>query len=85
MHESPDIPNYGKPGTGELIREGMVFCVEPMINMGTHKVTVDADQWTVRTADGKPAAHFEHQMAITSKGFELLSTYQYVEEALKTN
>lgn len=85
MHESPDIPNYGKPGTGELIREGMVFCVEPMINMGTHKVTVDADQWTVRTADGKPAAHFEHQMAITSKGFELLSTYQYIEEALKTN
>lgn len=82
MHESPDIPNFGKPGRGELIRQGMVFCVEPMINMGTHRVTVDADQWTIRTADGKPAAHFEHQMAITSKGFELLSTYQYIEEAL---
>ena len=82
MHEAPDIPNYGKTGTGELIRTGMVFCVEPMIAMGSHRIKIDADEWTTRTADGKPAAHFEHQIAITSKGPEVISTYQFVEEAL---
>ncbi len=85
MHESPDIPNYGKPGMGECIRQGMVFCVEPMIAAGSRKIKVDADEWTTRTADHSPAAHFEHQVAITSKGTEVISTYQYIEEALKTN
>lgn len=82
MHEKPDIPNYGKPGKGEKIVEGMVFCIEPMINMGTHKISMDRDGWTIRTWDGKPAAHFEHQLAITKNGTEMLSTYEWIEEAL---
>lgn len=83
LHEKPDVPNYGKPKTGPEIVQGMVFCIEPMINMGTHRVKMDADQWTIRTMDGKPAAHFEHQVAITEKGTEVLSTYQYIEEVLQ--
>jgi len=83
LHEFPDVPNFGKRGRGELLKEGMVFCIEPMINMGTHKVFVEPDGWTVRTQDGKSSAHYEHQIAITEKGTELLSTYQYIEETIK--
>lgn len=82
MHEKPDIPNYGKKGKGELIVAGMVFCIEPMINLGTPRVSMDADNWTIRTLDRKPSAHFEHQIAITEEGTEVLSTYQYIEEVL---
>ena len=82
MHEKPDIPNYGKKGKGELIVPGMVFCIEPMINLGTPRVSMDADNWTIRTLDRKPSAHFEHQIAITEEGTEILSTYQYIEEVL---
>jgi len=83
LHELPDIPNYGYPKKGMPLRKGMVFCVEPMINQGTHRVYVEKDQWTVRTQDGKPSAHFEHQLAITPQGTEVLSTYEYIEEILK--
>ncbi len=83
MHEKPDVPNFGKPGKGELIVPGMVFCIEPMINMGTHRVSMDRDQWTIRTLDRKPSAHFEHQLAVTSTGTILLSTYEYIEEVLQ--
>jgi methionyl aminopeptidase len=82
MHEKPDIPNYGKKGKGELIVAGMVFCIEPMINLGTPRVSMDADNWTIRTLDRKPSAHFEHQIAITEEGTEILSTYQYIEDVL---
>jgi methionyl aminopeptidase len=82
MHEKPDVPNFGKPGKGELIVPGMVFCIEPMINLGTHRVSMDRDQWTIRTLDRKPSAHFEHQLAVTSTGTILLSTYEYIEEVL---
>lgn len=83
MHESPDVPNYGPAGQGELIRPGMVFCIEPMIAAGTHRIKEDNDGWTIRTADGRPAAHYEHQVAINSKGqTEVISTYKYIEEAL---
>jgi methionyl aminopeptidase len=82
MHEKPDIPNYGKKGKGELIVPGMVFCIEPMINLGTPRVSMDADNWTIRTLDRKPSAHFEHQIAITEEGTEILSTYQYIEDVL---
>lgn len=83
MHEAPDVPNFGRPGLGELIRPGMVFCIEPMIAAGNRKIKVDADEWTTRTADGSPAAHYEHMVAINSKGeSEVLSTYKYIEEAL---
>lgn len=80
MHEKPDVPNYGRRGSGEPIVPGMVFCIEPMITLGTHRISMDADEWTIRTLDRKPAAHFEHQIAITKNGTEVLSTYKYIEE-----
>ena len=68
MHEDPQIPNYGKPGTGAKIRAGYVFAVEPMLNLGTHHTKTLKDGWTVVTLDGKPSAHVEHTIAITEEG-----------------
>jgi len=73
MHEDPQIPNYGKPGKGPKIRNGYVFAVEPMINIGTHQTKVLADGWTVVTLDGRPSAHSEHTIAITENGPEVLT------------
>jgi methionyl aminopeptidase len=74
LHEEPsNVPMFGKPGTGERLREGMTLCVEPMINQGTHKVIFLDDKWTVVTADGKLSAHFEHTIAITKNGPEILT------------
>ena len=73
MHEEPQVPNYGKPGTGPVLREGLVIAIEPMINLGTDKVKVLDDGWTVITADGKPSAHFEHTIAVTANGPEILT------------
>ena len=74
MHEDPSVPNYGKKGTGIRLKAGMTICIEPMINMGTYKVTFDrSDGWTVRTADGYPAAHYENTVLITKDGVEILT------------
>lgn len=73
MHEDPQIPNYGIPGHGPRLKPGMTLAIEPMINMGTHAVNVLNDGWTVVTADGKPSAHFEHTIAITPDGPEILT------------
>jgi methionyl aminopeptidase len=73
MHEDPQIPNYGKPGKGPKIRNGYVFAVEPMINLGTHETRVLSDGWTVVTLDGRPSAHTEHTIAITEEGPEVLT------------
>jgi methionyl aminopeptidase len=73
MHEDPQIPNYGTPGKGAKIRNGYVFAVEPMVNMGTHQTKVLADGWTVITLDGQPSAHAEHTIAITENGPEVLT------------
>jgi methionyl aminopeptidase len=73
LHEEPQIPNYGRGGRGLKLREGMVLCVEPMINLGTYRVKMLNDGWTVVTEDGLPSAHFEHQIAITAKGPRVLS------------
>src|SRR5918998_479581 len=73
MHEDPQIPNYGKPGTGHRIQAGYVFAIEPMINVGTHQTKVLADGWTVVTLDGRPSAHVEHTVAITEEGPEILT------------
>ena len=73
MHEDPQIPNYGKPGTGIKIRSGYVFAIEPMINMGTLKTKTLKDGWTVVTLDGRPSAHVEHTVAITEEGPEVLT------------
>jgi len=74
LHEDPQIPNYGTRGRGIVLREGMVFAIEPMVNEGTFDVTVTGDGWTVVTKDGKLSAHFEHTVAIRDNGPEILST-----------
>jgi len=73
LHEDPQIPNYGRKGSGPKIKEGMCFAIEPMINMGTAKVFTKSDQWTICTVDGKPSAHFEHTITITKNGAEILT------------
>lgn len=73
LHEEPAIPNYGDPGTGVKLKEGMVLAIEPMVNAGTYKVEHDSDGWTVRTADRKPSAHFEHTVAIRKGEPEILT------------
>jgi len=73
LHEEPEIPNYGRAGQGPLLQEGMVFAIEPMVNMGTHRTRVLSDGWTVVTEDGKPSAHFEHTIVITAQGPEILT------------
>jgi len=82
MHEEPQVPNYGKKGSGPKILDGMVLAIEPMINMGTKRVKQLDDGWTIITADRKPSAHFEHDVAIVNGKPEILSTFDYVEEAL---
>ncbi len=82
LHESPEMPNYGKRGRGKKFQEGMVVAIEPMINMGTRRVKQLKDGWTVLTADGQPSAHFEHNVAIVEGKPELLSTFQYIYDAL---
>lgn len=73
MHEDPQIPNYGRPGGGPKIKSGYVFAIEPMVNLGTHHTKVLSDGWTVVTVDGQPSAHFEHTIAITDEGPEVLT------------
>ncbi len=82
MHESPEVPNYGKRGRGPVIRNGLVLAIEPMINLGTRKVKQLSDGWTIVTADGKPSAHFEHNVALINGKAEILSTFDYIEAAL---
>ncbi len=82
MHEDPEMPNYGRRGRGKKLLEGMVVAIEPMVNMGTHKNKHLRDGWTILTADGKPSAHFEHDIAIVNGKPELLSTFKYVYDSL---
>jgi methionyl aminopeptidase len=82
MHEKPEMPNYGRRGKGKAFLEGMVVAIEPMINAGTHRIKQLSDGWTILTADGKPSAHFEHNIAIVNGVPELLSTFDYIYEAL---
>ena len=82
MHEDPEMPNYGKRGRGKKFIEGMVVAIEPMINMGTKNINQLKDGWTILTADNKPSAHFEHDVALVDGKPELLSTYKYIYEAL---
>ena len=73
MHEDPSVPNFGVRGTGIRLKKGMVICIEPMINMGTHKVEFLSDGWTVLTKDRLPSAHYENTVAITDEGVEILT------------
>ena len=82
MHESPEVPNYGRRGTGPLLKEGMVICIEPMINMGSKNVVFERDGWTVRTKDRKPSAHFEFAVAIRNGEADVLTDFGIIEQAL---
>lgn len=82
MHEEPQVPNYGKRGRGKKIQEGLVIAIEPMINLGTHRIKQLKDGWTILTADGKNSAHFEHDVAVVDGKPEILSTFQYIYDAL---
>lgn len=73
LHEDPEIPNYGKPGQGPILKEGMVLAIEPMVNMGICRTKILSDGWTVVTEDGKPSAHFEHCVLLTAQGPEILT------------
>lgn len=85
LHEKPEVPNYGKRGTGMVLKEGLVIAIEPMINMGGKAVVHENDGWTVRTADKKPSAHFEHTVAIGKGSADILSSFTFIEEVLKLN
>ena len=74
MHEDPQVPNYGKKGTGFKLKKGMAICIEPMFNLGTSQTFVDTDGWTVKTKDGSISAHFEHTIGITSEGVEVFTS-----------
>jgi methionyl aminopeptidase len=83
LHEAPEVPNYGKKGSGPLLKAGMVIAIEPMINLGTRNIVQERDGWTIRTADRKPSAHYEHTVAIFENKTEVLTTHQYIEENFK--
>ena len=85
MHEDPQVPNYGARGRGPLLKEGMVICIEPMINMGTREIVFERDGWTVRTRDRRPSAHFEFAVAITKNGPDVLTDFSVIEKALDNN
>ncbi len=82
LHEKPEVPNYGKRGTGVKLKEGMVLAIEPMINLGAKNVIQERDGWTIRTADRMPSAHFEHTIAVRRGQAEILSTFEGIEKVL---
>jgi methionyl aminopeptidase len=82
MHEDPQVPNYGKRGTGTMLKNGLCIAIEPMITMGSRQVFMDPDRWTIRTRDGKPAAHYEHSLAVRQGRAEVLSSFDEIEKIL---
>lgn len=84
LHESPEVPNYGRRGSGIKLQEGLVIAIEPMINLGKKGVRQEADGWTITTVDKQPSAHFEHTVAVKAGKADVLSTFEYIEEVLKS-
>ncbi|MDE6557242.1 MAG: type I methionyl aminopeptidase [Duncaniella sp.] len=82
MHEDPEIANYGRRGIGPVLKPGMCICIEPMINLGSKNVVISTDGWTTRTKDRKPSAHYEHTLVITQEGNRILTTFDYIQQAL---
>jgi methionyl aminopeptidase len=82
LHESPEVPNYGKRGDGPKLKEGMVIAIEPMVNLGKKGVQQLNDGWTIKTKDSLPSAHFEHTVAIRNGKAEILTTFEFIEAAL---
>jgi methionyl aminopeptidase len=85
LHEDPQVPNYGKRGSGPKMKEGLVLAIEPMINLGKKEVFTEADGWTVKTKDGKPSVHFEHDVCIKKGKADILSDYSIIEKAERAN
>lgn len=83
MHEDPEIPNYGNAHTGPLIKNGMVLCIEPMVNMGKRNIVISRDGWTCQTRDGQPSAHYEHTVAVVGDQPRILTTFEPIENVLK--
>ncbi len=82
MHESPEVPNFGRRGIGPILKAGMCICIEPMINLGSKNVVIGHDGWTCRTKDHKPSAHYEHTLAILNGETRVLTTFDYIKDAL---
>jgi len=82
LHEKPEVPNYGKRGSGPKLQEGMVLAIEPMVNLGSRHVVQMQDGWTIRTADSKPSAHYEHDVVVRKGQAEVISTFEYIEKVI---
>jgi methionyl aminopeptidase len=82
LHEKPQVPNFGSPGSGRKLKRGLTVCIEPMVNQGTASVDVDDDGWTIRAADGKPSAHYEHMIAVGDDEAQILTTFGYIEDVV---
>ncbi len=85
LHEKPEVPNFGRRGSGKELRAGMVLAIEPMINLGGKNVFQERDGWTIRTKDNKPSAHYEHDVVVRKDKAEILSTFEFIEEVLNKN
>ncbi len=83
LHEDPEVPNYGKKGTGPLLKNGMCIAIEPMINLGSRNIVIERDGWTCRTKDRKPSAHFEHTVAIRNGKADILSSFKFIDEVFE--
>ena len=84
LHEAPEVPNYGRRGTGLKLQEGLVIAIEPMVNMGKKAIVQEKDGWTIRAADNLPSAHFEHTITVGKEKADILSTFDYIEEVLNS-
>jgi len=85
LHESPEVPNYGRRGSGIKLKKGLVIAIEPMINMGTRDIMQHSDGWTITTLDKKPSAHFEHTVVVREGEAEILSSFKEIEKIIKLN
>jgi methionyl aminopeptidase len=85
LHEKPEVPNFGRRGSGKELKAGMVLAIEPMINLGIKNVFQERDGWTIRTRDNKPSAHYEHDVVVRKDKAEILSTFDFIEEVLNKN
>ncbi len=85
LHEGPEVPNFGKRGKGPKLQDGLVLAIEPMVNLGRKEVRRLSDGWTIVTIDGKPSAHFEHSVVVRKGKADILSTFEFIENAIKNN
>ncbi len=83
MHEDPEVPNFGRKGTGALIKNGMCIAIEPMVNLGKRNIVIEKDGWTCRTRDRQPSAHYEHTVAVVDGKAEILTTFDYINQVLQ--